>query len=345
MSSIDSTRFIGADAVRDEDLRLDNADYLRGRNAADSADVQILRVNSSNEIEVSNGTATNIIAPSLSLKDGATAPTLRLYDDNNSNYIGLKAPGTVASNLTFTVPSVDGVAHNVLTTNGSGAFVFKMFLDPRDNMFYFEDFLAGGTSTASFNNTSTGTGASISNSGSNIAGNAWGMLGVATGTTTTGRGSGRGGVLNLGDANAGYTVCMQRVKVNTLSTVTDEYLLEVGIHDATNVSTAPTEGVWFSYDRLTSTNWIINNAAASTTTSTTTSTAVSTNFVTLMWVANAAWTSIEYFIDGVSVGTHTTNIPNGGTNVNPTMRMIKSAGTTSITNIMDYFYFLSSIVR
>jgi hypothetical protein len=45
---------------------------------------------------------------------------LRLADSDSSNYIALKAPATVGSNVTLTFPANDGDADQVLTTNGSG---------------------------------------------------------------------------------------------------------------------------------------------------------------------------------------------------------------------------------
>lgn len=44
--------------------------------------------------------------------------------DNGSNYVALKAPDTLASNLTFTLPSADGSSGQVLQTNGSGTLSF-----------------------------------------------------------------------------------------------------------------------------------------------------------------------------------------------------------------------------
>ncbi len=45
---------------------------------------------------------------------------LRLGDADNSNYIALQAPATVASNVTLTFPANDGDADQALVTNGSG---------------------------------------------------------------------------------------------------------------------------------------------------------------------------------------------------------------------------------
>jgi hypothetical protein len=45
--------------------------------------------------------------------------------DNGSNYVALKAPDTIASNLTLTLPSADGTSGQVLQTNGSGVLSFS----------------------------------------------------------------------------------------------------------------------------------------------------------------------------------------------------------------------------
>jgi hypothetical protein len=44
--------------------------------------------------------------------------------DNGANYIAIKAPDTIASNLTLTLPSADGTSGQVLQTNGSGVLSF-----------------------------------------------------------------------------------------------------------------------------------------------------------------------------------------------------------------------------
>ena len=49
---------------------------------------------------------------------------VKLYDSDNSNYVGLKAPATVASDETFILPDADGSANNALKTDGSGNLGF-----------------------------------------------------------------------------------------------------------------------------------------------------------------------------------------------------------------------------
>lgn len=45
---------------------------------------------------------------------------LRLGDSDNSNWVAFQAPATVASNVTWTLPSTDGTNGQVLQTNGTG---------------------------------------------------------------------------------------------------------------------------------------------------------------------------------------------------------------------------------
>jgi hypothetical protein len=45
---------------------------------------------------------------------------LKFADSDSSNYVAFQSPATVASNVTWTLPSADGVNGQVLSTNGSG---------------------------------------------------------------------------------------------------------------------------------------------------------------------------------------------------------------------------------
>ena len=58
----------------------------------------------------------------LSLKGsgGSATGAVRLYDNDDSHYIDIKSPATVASNVTLTLPANDGDSGEVLTTDGSG---------------------------------------------------------------------------------------------------------------------------------------------------------------------------------------------------------------------------------
>jgi hypothetical protein len=50
---------------------------------------------------------------------------VRFEDATGGQYVAVKAPTTVSSNLTLTLPSADGTSGQALTTNGSGALSFS----------------------------------------------------------------------------------------------------------------------------------------------------------------------------------------------------------------------------
>ena len=68
---------------------------------------------------------------------------LRLGDSDNSNWVALQAPATVASNVTWTLPAADGSADQSIVTDGSGALSFAA-----------RSRLVSGTSVASTSGTS-----------------------------------------------------------------------------------------------------------------------------------------------------------------------------------------------
>ena len=49
---------------------------------------------------------------------------MRFQDASGGQYVALEAPATVSSNVTFTLPSADGDADQVIVTDGSGALSF-----------------------------------------------------------------------------------------------------------------------------------------------------------------------------------------------------------------------------
>jgi len=67
---------------------------------------------------LSNKTLSGAVA-TTALTLNATAE-LRLADTDSSHYVGFKAPGTVSTNRIWTLPSADGTAGQMLSTNGSG---------------------------------------------------------------------------------------------------------------------------------------------------------------------------------------------------------------------------------
>ena len=56
---------------------------------------------------------------------------VRFADADSSHYIAIQAPATVTANVTYTLPRNDGIAGQVLETNGSGTLSFTSFGSPR----------------------------------------------------------------------------------------------------------------------------------------------------------------------------------------------------------------------
>lgn len=204
--------------------------------------------------------------------------------------------------------------------------------NPSRVVYFIEDFMVGSGIGQFAANNSGGTAALTAGALPSLQRH--GVLLVTTGTGTTGRGACNSAELRLG-ATAVLFECY--VNVLQLSTVGDEFIFEIGLIDQ-NASTAATEGIWFRYDRLTSTEWLRCTAsAAAATTATATGSAVGANtWVRLGFSLNAAGTSCTFFVNGTSVGANTTNMPNAGANVRPQIRIVKSAGTTNVLTYVDY---------
>jgi len=70
------------------------------------------------------GGSANLTWDGTNVVIGATG-ALRLGDTTGGEYVGLKAPGTVSSSVTFTLPGADGSADEFLKTDGSGNLSFS----------------------------------------------------------------------------------------------------------------------------------------------------------------------------------------------------------------------------
>jgi hypothetical protein len=144
--------------------------------------------------------------------------SLRLADSDSSNWISLRAPTTVASNVTLTFPATAGSSTQVLTTDGSGTLswtapALTISNQTTDTTTYFPTLITastGSTGSVAVSNskltfvpstgilsatgisvtsiTATGTvglGASVTITGGNINGTVIGGTTAAAGTFTT----------------------------------------------------------------------------------------------------------------------------------------------------------------
>ena len=76
-----------------------------------------------NSIQNYSGTALTVTATTVNIAGDVQINArgdLRFADEDSSNYVAFQAPATVASNITWTLPAVDGSSGQVLSTNGLG---------------------------------------------------------------------------------------------------------------------------------------------------------------------------------------------------------------------------------
>jgi hypothetical protein len=213
-----------------------------------------------------------------------------------------------------------------------------LLLDPKSGFVDHTEWISDVADILGWASAVSGLGASIGK-GNPIGGRA-NLVYFQTGTTTTGRTSHQKGSagteMELGDGETAFETSLY---IPTLSDGTNRFVVYAGFGD-TFLTADYVDGVYFRYsDNLQAGNWEIATASNSTRTQSDSGIAVAAaTWYNLAAVVNAAGTSVEFFIDGVSVGTITTNIPTGASRVfSPNVRLHKSLGTTNRTMYEDFF--------
>jgi hypothetical protein len=213
----------------------------------------------------------------------------------------------------------------------------------KQGFYLFEDFLGSGLNAAAsvgWNGESAAAGSSIVtvNSYPNRT-NQQGVLRLATGTASTGLAQGR-----LGDNNGtshflgnGVYTMQYFVNIETLSDITNRFYSIFGA--TTNANFANTNGIFFIYDEgigtygSASPNWKCITRNSTITSTITGIPVVASQWYVLKIVVNANASSVEFFINGVSVATHTTNIVSL---ITPRIANVKTIGTTNRNAYVDY---------
>ena len=128
-------------------------------------------------------------------------------------------------------------------------------------------------------------------------------------------------------------------RLDSLSTVTDTFVIALGLQDvisALATTIPPVNGVYFKYTHtINSGNWQIITTSASISTIVNTSVPADTSFHNFGIIINSAATNVSFTIDGVSVGTITTNIPTAI--ISPAISYFSSLGAPLGFSI-DLFY-------
>ena len=295
---------------------------------------------------VSTGTAPLAVSSTTQVANlnAATAGT----STNIAGGSGGTIPYQSASGTTAMLSN--GIAGQLLSSTG-GTTAPEWIDAPYDPSLVFnlfEDFSTGFEGTGSGQITSdvawasvqTGTPTLVCGGTTNIPSDANhpGILvfGTAAGNTTGA--SITTGVFN-GAANQSFVIgggtltAEALINIPVLSNGTDDATLTWSLRtNAPNVSEV--NGIDITYIHAASNNWIIRSTKASTQTSTTSSTAVTAGWHKLKIVADAAGANINYFIDGVKIGTISSYIPT--VNLAPYWAYYKTAGTTTLFAGVDY---------
>jgi len=170
-----------------------------------------------------------------------------------------------------------------------------------------------------------------------------GILSLATGTTNAGYANiTAGGSVTPASFlfGAGIYTIEDDIWINNLSDGTDTYVLRFGFGDLGTGT--PVDGAYFYYTDIggggATPNWYRNTVSNSVLTSTDTGVAVvAGSWIRLKAVVNSDATSVEYFINGTSVGSNVANIPSGaGRGTGAIYSIIKTAGTTSRVANIDW---------
>ena len=153
-------------------------------------------------------------------EDGTNSLKLKLVDKDGTNYVAIKAPNTVGSNVTYTLPGIQGASNTVLTNDGSGNLswgsgsanpVFSgiaTFTDTTDN---------------TLGNADTGAVQIDGGLGVNKNVTVGGNLNVQGYTELVGVVTFRGGTINLGDSNTDDIVVAGEFKSSLVPTDDNTY--------------------------------------------------------------------------------------------------------------------------
>lgn len=224
--------------------------------------------------------------------------------------------------------------------------------NPRTSFYYSNDFTSGCTGSIStpggcsdsmlvFNN--SGSGSDISE-GTGSAGRP-GQLVLETGTATTGAaGFFAGGTSSLLLGNNDIWYYELATRLPTLSDGTESYTYFAGFSD--NNFGEATDGCYFRYTHsVNSGNWqgVCRNNSTESTCDTGIAVASGT-WYRLTVTVNGTGTSADFLTDGVSRCQVATNIPtSSGRETSYTNAIVKSAGTTERTALIDYFEILGNL--
>ena len=223
----------------------------------------------------------------------------------------------------------------------------------RDNWFFWEEFLPKSITA--------GTGADLGNIGEQN----WTFVSIGAGSTLAKRDvgavastQGRIGILNFVTNNLagrGNSLSLDQTSIagvpsnmtvewdwapsNAAAATQQQVTTRIGLHDSITAA-APTDGIYFQYTATTTAgNWFrctTNNTASTCTDTGIAATTTLNQFQRFKMVTNSAGTQVDFYIDEVSAGSNTTNLPAAARSYGPSICM-NTVNGTSRSYMMDYF--------
>jgi len=177
-----------------------------------------------------------------------TNGVLRFNDSDDTNYVGLKGPTSVGTNITWTLPDSDGSSGQFLRTNGSGVLSWASAAGAgggtppggSDTQVQFNDNNSfGGSSNFTFDSGTNELSVSIVSITENTVSSS-----TTTGALKITGGAGIAGQLNVGGATSKFTASTASTSTTTGSVVVTGGVGiggEINVGSTVSTSTAPTE--------------------------------------------------------------------------------------------------------
>jgi hypothetical protein len=347
------------------------ANLLQIRN--DGATSTYFSIGASGETTVKSATAT-----AFRVLNGSDVPLFTADNSTNRVYIGNTSDDTTGVLLILDTKTSagdpTGVAGGMYYNSSMGRMrcyydsKWRFCNDPAGltwGLNIEEDFIGGGsTNNCNFGEgnwcATTGAGSGVVQQITPDTGGRPGQIQLSTGTTsgTTGSGS-----IWLSEDQESMIVgggeeIEFATNLNALATSgTADYDFRAGLCDVSdNTFATCREGLFFEYDRDSSTNWRAVTANGGTTSATVSSTsgcvangttnavAVATGWTRFKIVVNTAANQVDYYVNGSFIGCITTNIPTSNT-TQPCFLIIKDAsgGGTNYTVRIDYFQYRKTL--
>lgn len=208
-------------------------------------------------------------------------------------------------------------------------------------LFYFDDFGSASSFAYGLSRFQSGTGATTSSPepNSTYGQNRVGLLGITTGTTTTGR-AGVGSALPRLCLGQGLLEIEFDIFIPILSDGTNRFTVVAGLSDnTTGINPANHVSVQYS-DNVNSGAWVLassDNSVSGTTNGS--GPAVVTGWHRIKIVVAPDGSSFEAFVNGSSIGTRSSNIPTAsGRAVDVFFGIFKSLGTTAREIVVDRYW-------